>query len=66
MKVISGGKEIEVDHERAERIARSVMQRPNVTEILASGDNLTADNERIILAQAYLDLLIKKRPWEKS
>jgi len=42
------------------------MQRPGVTEILARGDDLTADSERIILAQAYLDLLLKRRPWEKE
>lgn len=64
VKVIPGGLEIKANHDAAADIAKSIMKRPGVTEILSRGNDLSADSERIILAHAYLDLLSKRRPWE--
>lgn len=47
---------MQVDHAQAELIARAIMRRDGPIEF-AKGLNMSADNERIILAAAYLDLL---------
>ena len=66
MEIIPGGLEIKADHDAAADIAKAILRRPGVGEILARGSDQTADGERIILAHAYLDLLLRKRPWERS
>jgi hypothetical protein len=66
VKIIPGGLEIKANHDVAADIAKSIMKRPGVTEILSRGNDLSADSERIILAHAYLELLAKRRPWEGS
>jgi hypothetical protein len=66
VKVIPGGLEIKANHNVAADIAKSIMKRPGVSEILSRGNDLTADSQRIILAHAYLELLAKRRPWEGS
>lgn len=66
LKIISGGLDAKPNHNAAVEIAKSILSRPGVGEILARGNDHTADGERIILAHAYLDLLNNKRPWERS
>ena len=65
MKVIPGGLDAKANHNAALEIAKSILARPGVGEILARGNDHTADGERIILAHAYLDLINSKRPWER-
>lgn len=66
MKIIEGGLNVKANHNEAADIAKSILAREGVGEILARGNDHTADGERIILAHAYLELLNNKRPWERS
>jgi len=61
MRSIKNGNAMQVDHAQAELIARAVMRRDGGLDF-AKGFNLSADNERIILAAAYLDLLQETLP----
>ena len=66
MKIIQGALDSKANHNVATDIAKAILARPGVGEILSRGNDYTADSERIILAHAYLELLNNKRPWERS